>query len=121
MSQAAVEVTAEAMRSGAKIIVQAALAGGIWTGRADVLRRVDIPNDLGDWSYEVIDTKLARETKCGAILQLSLHSDLVGAIQVRQPEFMYVVAPWTGFEPQAYRTGDYSPTTGWSGAGWSRL
>ena len=108
VSRAAVEVTAEAMRSGSQIIVQAALAGGGWAGRADVLRRVDIPSDLGGWSYEVIDTKLGRETKCGAILQLSLYSDLVGAIQGSQPNFMYVVAPWTGFDPQAYRTGDYA-------------
>ena len=108
VSQAVVEVTVEAMQSGSEVIVQAALAGGDWAGRADVLRRVDIPSDLGDWSYEVIDTKLARETKCGAILQLSLYSDLVAVIQGSRPEFMYVVAPWTGFEPQAYRTGDYS-------------
>lgn len=108
VSQAAVEITAEAMRSGCEIIVQAALAGGDWAGRADVLRRVDTPSDLGDWSYEVIDTKLARETKCGAILQLSLYSDLVADMQGWQPELMYVVAPWTGFEPQAYRTGDFS-------------
>ena len=96
------------MRSGSEVIVQAALTEGAWGGRADVLRRVDVPSDLGDWSYEVIDTKLARETKCGAILQLSLYSDLVRAIQGKLPELMYVVAPWTGFEPQAYRTGDYS-------------
>ncbi len=69
---------------------------------------MDVPSDLRDWSYEVIDTKLARETKCGAILQLSLYSDLVRAIQGKLPEFMYVVAPWTGFQPQAYRTGDYA-------------
>ena len=108
LSQTTVDATLEAMRSGSEVIVQAALTEGAWGGRADVLRRVDVPSDLGDWSYEVIDTKLARETKCGAILQLSLYSDLVRAIQGKLPEFMYVVAPWTGFEPQAYRTGDYS-------------
>ena len=108
LSQTAVDATVEAMRAGCEIIVQAALAEGAWGGRADVLRRVDIPSDLGDWSYEVIDTKLARETKCGAILQLSLYSALVRAIQGKLPEFMYVVAPWTEFEPQAYRTGDYA-------------
>ena len=108
LSQTAVDATVEAMRAGCEIIVQAALAEGAWGGRADVLRRVDIPSDLGDWSYEVIDTKLARETKCGAILQLSLYSHLVRAIQGKLPEFMYVVAPWTEFEPQAYRTGDYA-------------
>ena len=108
VSQTAVDATVEAMRSGCEIIVQAGLAEGSWGGRADVLRRVNTASELGDWSYQVIDTKLARETKCGAILQLSLYSDLVRAIQGKLPEFMYVVAPWTGFEPQPYRTGDYS-------------
>jgi uncharacterized protein len=32
---------------------------------------VETPSALGVWSYEVIDTKLARETKGGTILQLS--------------------------------------------------
>ncbi|MCY4653368.1 MAG: nuclease, partial [Dehalococcoidia bacterium] len=108
LSQEGVDETLEAMRSGCEIIVQAALSEGAWGGRADVLRRVDVPSELGDWSYEVIDTKLARKTKCGAILQLSLYSDLVRAIQGVLPEFMHVVAPWTGFVPQSYRTGDYS-------------
>ena len=108
ISQTAVDATVGAMRSGSEVIVQAALAEGAWGGRADVLRRVDVPSDLGDWSYEVIDTKLARETKCGAIMQLSLYSDLVRAIQGKLPEFMYVVAPWTEYEPQVYRTGDYA-------------
>lgn len=108
LSEEAADATLDAMRSGCEIIVQAALMKGTWGGKADVLRRVNIPSNLGDWSYEVIDTKLARETKCGAILQLSLYSDLVGAIQGRQPDYMYVVAPWTGFEPQAYRPDDYS-------------
>ena len=108
LSQMAVDATVEAMRSGSEVIVQAALAEGSWGGRADVLRRVDVPSELGDWSYEVIDTKLARETKCGAILQLSLYSDVVRVIQGKLPEFMYVVAPWTEFEPQVYRTGDYA-------------
>ena len=108
LSQTAVDATVEAMRSGSEVIVQAALVEGSWGGRADVLRRVDVPSELGDWSYEVIDTKLARETKCGAILQLSLYSDVVRVIQGKLPEFMYVVAPWTEFEPQVYRTGDYA-------------
>ncbi len=108
LSREAVEATLEAMRSGCEIIVQAALTEGDWGGRADVLRRIDVPSELGEWSYEVIDTKLSRETKCGAILQLSLYSDLVRSIQGALPEYMHVVAPWTGFEPQTYRTGDYS-------------
>ena len=103
-----VAATVEAMRSGREIIVQGALADGRWGGRTDILRRVDVPSNLGDWSYEVIDTKLARETKSGTILQLSLYSDLVRAVQGVLPEYMYVVAPWTEFEPQKYRTSDYA-------------
>lgn len=69
--------TVAAMREGRDIIVQGALAEGDWGGRPDILSRVDVPSDLGDWSYEVIDTKLAQETKGGIVLQLSLYSDLV--------------------------------------------
>ena len=73
--------TVAAMRSGDQFIYQAALRHGRFAGRADILRRVDVPSALGEWSYEVIDTKLARETRGGTILQLSLYSDLVGAAQ----------------------------------------
>jgi hypothetical protein len=57
-------------RNSRQIIVQGALASGRWSGRT-VLKRVETPSALGVWSYEVIDTKLARETKGGTILQLS--------------------------------------------------
>ena len=103
-----VSSTLEAMSAGREIIVQGALSEGSWSGRPDILRRVETPSDLGGWSYEVIDTKLARETRSGTILQLSLYSDLLRSFQGVQPERMYVVAPWTGFEPQPYRTGDYA-------------
>jgi hypothetical protein len=58
-------------RNSRQIIVQGALASGRWSGRTDILKRVETPSALGVWSYEVIDTKLARETKGGTILQLS--------------------------------------------------
>jgi uncharacterized protein len=69
---------------------------------------VEKPSGLGPWSYEVIDTKLARETKGSTVLQLSLYSDLLGSLQERVPEFAYVVVPETGFEPQAFRIADYA-------------
>ena len=100
--------TVAAMRAGDRVICQAALRRGRFAGRADILRRVDKPSALGGWSYEVTDTKLARDTRSGTILQLSLYSDLVGVLQDKLPELMYVVAPWTEFEPQPYRTSDYA-------------
>ena len=72
------------------------------------LKRVERPSRWGAWSYEVIDTKLARETKGNTILQLSLYSALLGIAQGLTPEFAWVVAPGSGFEPQQYRIADYA-------------
>ncbi len=96
------------MRDGADIIYQAALADDTWAGRADFLRKVDSPSDLGSWSYEVIDTKLARDTKAGTILQLCVYSYLLEKLQGVRPESMYVVTPGTDFEPVEYRIDDYA-------------
>ena len=104
----AVNGTLEAMRQGIKVIVQGALSANGWGGRADILRRIEKPSDIGDWSYEVIDTKLARETKAGTVLQLCLYSDLLTTAQGTAPEHMYVVAPCSNSEPQQYRFTDYA-------------
>ncbi len=104
----AVEQTVAAMRAGSEVIAQATLASGHWHGRADVLMKVDRPSDLGGWSYEVIDTKLSRETRAGTLLQLCLYSDLLGEVQGAACEHMYVVTPQSGFVPQEYRFEDCS-------------
>jgi predicted RecB family nuclease len=97
-----------AMQGGADVIVQAAFGDDDWFGRVDVLRKVNRPSDLGEWSYEVYDCKLARETKAATILQLSLYSHLVGAAQGMRPDAMYVVPPGETFEPEQYRVLDYA-------------
>jgi len=102
-----VEETSEAMRKGVEVISQGAFTDGRWRGRTDILRRVEVPSRLGSWSYEVIDTKLAMETKGGTILQLSLYSELLAAIQGMVPERMYVVTPWTDYVAQEFRIADY--------------
>jgi hypothetical protein len=43
--------TSEAMKAGADIIAQGALEADGWTGRADILRRIATPSQLGPWSY----------------------------------------------------------------------
>src|SRR6266852_6349235 len=48
-----------AMKKGVDVIVQPPLTYGRWFGRADVFRRVERPSNLGAWSYEVYDCKLA--------------------------------------------------------------
>jgi len=98
----AIAATIEAMQHGVPVIVQGALANGKWSGRADILRRVVGQSRFGDWSYEPIDTKLARETKAGAILQLCVYADLLTQAQGSTPEYVHVVAPWTDFKPFHY-------------------
>jgi predicted RecB family nuclease len=100
--------TLAAMKFGMPVIAQPALQSGQWGGRADVLLRVEKPSKLGDWSYEVADTKLAQETKGGTILQLSLYSDLLATAQGIPPEKMYVVTPETDYVPEAYRVADFA-------------
>ncbi|WP_018158485.1 TM0106 family RecB-like putative nuclease [Thioalkalivibrio sp. ALE14] len=102
-----VQTTREAMEAGAEVIVQAALRDGVWSGRADVLLRVDIPSALGDYSYRIVDTKLSRETKGATILQLCLYADLLASMQGTEPDQVGVVVPWSGYEPQWFRVADY--------------
>ena len=58
---------------------------------------------LGQWSYEVVDTKLAKEPREGMALQLALYSDLLDAIQGVVPELFHVVTPDPGNSVQTYR------------------
>src|SRR6266436_1939787 len=100
--------TQDAMARGETIIVQGALQAGTWNGRADVLRRVETPSRFGAWSYEVVDTKLARETKGNTVLQICLYSDLLSETQGAEPIAAFVVTPGTNYTPEAYRVADYA-------------
>src|SRR3954470_22305414 len=52
--------TRDAMRDGADVVFQAVFSDGGWLGHIDFLRKLEgIESDLGDWSYEAVDTKLA--------------------------------------------------------------
>ena len=59
--------------------------------------RVDSGSDLGGWSYEAWDTKLARHVKPSHILQLAYYSSGIASIQGREPASMRVVS-----EPKRY-------------------
>ncbi len=104
----AAEKTVAAMRAGADVIYQAALADDTWSGRADFLIKVPSASDLGPWSYEVTDTKLARDTTAGTVLQLCVYSYLVGKLQARCPNYMHVVVPANDFKPVSFRADDYA-------------
>jgi predicted RecB family nuclease len=88
---AAVAETVQAIRGGADAIYQATFLEGQWGGRSDFLVRLNKPSSLGAWSYEVVETKLARSTKAGAIVQLCFYSDLLSRIQGVEPQLMHAV------------------------------
>ena len=65
---------------------------------------------LGDWLYEVEDTKLAQETKGGTVLQLCVYADLLASVQGVPAPRMHVVMPGAGGDPfgrDIYRFEDY--------------
>lgn len=87
----AVAETVRALREGVDAVYQATFLDGQWGGRSDFLVRVNKPSDLGTWSYEVVETKLARSTKATALVQLCFYSDLLAGIQGVEPQWMHVV------------------------------
>ncbi|TMA98727.1 MAG: TM0106 family RecB-like putative nuclease [Deltaproteobacteria bacterium] len=88
---AAAEATAAAMRDGSEYIYQAVFASDGWHGIADFLERIDRPSALDGWSYQVLDTKLARHPRPEHALQLCFYSRALGQIQKFEPEVAYVV------------------------------
>jgi uncharacterized protein len=103
-----VEPTIQSMRGGVPVILQGSLLDGRWFGRPDVLRRVDMPSTFGSWSYEVLDTKLALETRGGTVVQLVLYCQLLGKVQGRLPERFHVVTPDPKSPVQSFRLHDFA-------------
>jgi predicted RecB family nuclease len=103
------KATLQAMKGGVGVIIQGGLTADRWFGRPDVLRRVEKPSPaFGTWSYEVVDCKLAQETKSTSVLQLACYSELLGEIQGVTPEFMYVVRPEKGsIKEEKFRVLEY--------------
>lgn len=103
--------TLAAMQSSTDVIYQATFfhegVGGWWRGHADFLLKVDTPSpNLGAWSYEVADAKLARRVKAAALLQMCAYSEQVERLQGVAPTQMHVI---TGDgETHAFKLTDYS-------------
>jgi predicted RecB family nuclease len=97
----AVSQTRDAMRIGADVIFQAALQDGPWVGFADFLvKQPGVTSDLGDYCYELHDTKLARTLKTNALIQLAHYGLMLEVMQGVPPPRLVVVlgtgehAPW---------------------------
>ena len=107
--------TLAAMRQGADVIVQARLELPPFGGYADFLVKVrheaessspsKNKSSLGDWHYEVWDTKLANKLKPTFVIQLCCYAQMLESIQGCLPEFI-TVALGNG-ENERLRTSDY--------------
>jgi len=89
--EARAQSTLAAMLAGHEIIYQATFLAPPWHGFADFLRRVEVPSAVAAWSYEPIDTKLARTADPKHILQLGLYSDLIADVLGTPPHSMHLV------------------------------
>src|ERR1700733_9257119 len=98
----AVAETVRALHEGVDAVYQATFLDAPWGGRSDFLVRVNTPSVLGSWSYEVVETKLARSTKATAVVQLCFYSDLLARIQGAEPQWMHVVLGGTA-APQPFQ------------------
>lgn len=85
-----VEMTRQALQSGADVVYQGVLFRDNWRGDADFLIRVDMPSTLGDFSYEVLDTKLARNGEPKHVVQLCVYTDLLADVQGVRPKQMHL-------------------------------
>ena len=92
--------TLAAMREGVDVVYQATFFDGRWGGQADFLLRTDQPSDLGAWSYDIADTKLARRLKVPALLQMATYAERLTVLQGVPPQLLTVVTgdgverPW---------------------------
>ncbi len=86
-----VALTKEALASGVDVIYQAAFLRDPWNGFADFLLRTEKPSKLGNFSYEVADTKLALHAKPEYVVQLYVYSDLLAEEQGLYPRDLHVV------------------------------
>ena len=106
-----VEETLDRLRSGPQVIYQAAFLdlsgdGPAWRGYADFLRRVERPSDLGEFSFEPEDTKLARHVRPSAVIQLCNYAGHLERIQGTAPEWIHVILG--GDRTESLRLMDFS-------------
>ena len=102
-----VDSTLAAMRRGEEIIYQGYLECDDFAGYPDFLVLVETPSNLGAWSYEPWDTKLARHTKPYFLVQLCCYAEMLERAQGVRPQHLRVVLGVTDAEPTVFRTDDF--------------
>jgi uncharacterized protein len=105
------EQTRMALAAGPAVIYQATFFDGdgadiLWLGYSDFLSRVELPSALGSFSYEPEDTKLARQVRPSAIVQLCQYADQLARVQGVTPAQIHVVLG--GKQRTSFRLAEFS-------------
>ena len=98
--------TLDAMRAGVDVIYQATLRDGARSAMRTSCASVPRPPTVGAWSYEVADTKLARQPKAKFVVQLAFYSHLLERWRRGCAAVMHVVLG-DGSE-RSFRCADYA-------------
>lgn len=86
-----VALTRAALTAGPDVIYQGALFGPPWHGFSDFLLKVPgVPSRLGDYAYDIADTKLARTAKPKHVIQLCVYAELLEIEQGVPPPSLHV-------------------------------
>lgn len=103
--QERIRLTEEALQAGPDVIYQGVLYNHPWRGDVDFLIKTDTPSKLGNFSYEVLDTKLSAHPEPKHIMQLCFYSDLLENIQGIKSKDMHLVLG--GGEQFSFKVDDY--------------
>jgi uncharacterized protein len=100
-----IEQTKDAMQRGVNLIFQGCLTAGHFRGFSDFLVKVEGASSLGDYHYEVWDTKLSKSVKPYFLIQLCAYAEMLAHVQGVKPQQVKVVLG-TG-ECVSFNTNDY--------------
>jgi predicted RecB family nuclease len=87
----AVQLSEDALRSGAEVVFQAAFFDGRFLGYADFIIRSGEGEGAAGGAYEVYDTKLARTAKITALLQLAAYGDQLQRMGIPTGEHVHLL------------------------------
>ena len=85
------KITLSAMKQGIDVIVQARLEMNGFMGYSDFLIKVEGTSNLGNFHYEVWDTKLSKHLKPSYIIQLCCYAEMLEVMQGVRPQNIVLV------------------------------
>ena len=85
------KLTIDAIKKGYDLIYHAYLIDDNLRGEADFLIKTNIASDLGEYSYEIFDTKISKKPRPRHIYQITAYSSMLSKIQGKIPEKMYLI------------------------------